>query len=97
MKEMIMDGSLIWWITVIEIPVLSGLFWMVQKIRSYTEEELQIIHRDFTALQLEIARSYASSNDVKEIEARLVAHLLRIEYKLDETALKAEAIRAETR
>lgn len=94
MKEILMDGSLLWWITVIEIPVLSGLFWMVQKVRNRTEEELRHIQTDFNHLQLEIARSYASANDVKEIEARLVAHLLRIEAKLDETALKAEALNA---
>ena len=33
---------------------------------------------------------------MKELETRLVEHLLRIEAKLDKTALKAEALGAKT-
>jgi hypothetical protein len=47
-----------------------------------------------SAFKLEVAKSYASIADMKELEARLVGHLLRIEEKLDKTALKAEALHA---
>ena len=47
------------------------------------------------AFKLEVAKSYASISDMRELEDRLVAHLLRIEAKLDTTAMKTEALRAE--
>ena len=44
--------------------------------------------------RLEVAKSYAQASDVKELEGRLTSHLLRIEAKLDTTALKTEALKA---
>jgi hypothetical protein len=74
-------NDLNWWITVIEIPVMSLMFWLIWR----TREEL-------TAHKLKIAEDYAERSDVKTLEQRLTAHLLRIEAKLDVTALKAERI-----
>jgi hypothetical protein len=45
--------------------------------------------------KLEVAKNYASIADMRELESRLVGHLLRIESKLDKTAMKTEALRAE--
>lgn len=44
--------------------------------------------------RLEVTRDYAQSNDLKELEARLTAHLLRIQAKLETTALKTEVLDA---
>lgn len=74
-----MAGNMNWWITVIEIPVMAALFWMIWKTRE-----------DLSAHKLKVAEEYAESNDVKILEHRLTAHLLRIEAKLDVTALKTE-------
>ncbi|MCM2344882.1 MAG: hypothetical protein NDJ24_10020, partial [Alphaproteobacteria bacterium] len=45
-----------------------------------------------SAFKLEVAKSYASVSDMRDLEGRLVSHLLRIEAKLDTTALKTEAL-----
>lgn len=72
-----------WWISVIEIPAISALFALV-------------VHqaRDLAAFRVYVAERYASSLQVRELEQRLTAHLLRIEAKLDTTALKAEHLSA---
>jgi len=44
--------------------------------------------------KLEVAKTYASIMEMKDVEGRIVTHLLRIESKLDKTALKTEALSA---
>ncbi len=98
--------ELVWWITVVDLPALAGLFWLIWRTRR--ESEVAVRHlRDvvetrnsqmreaLSAFKLEVAKSYASISDMKELETRLVGHLLRIEAKLDSTAMKTEALRAE--
>ncbi|MEK7801182.1 MAG: hypothetical protein AAB276_01895 [Pseudomonadota bacterium] len=80
MPQNVMD-VLGWWIAVIEIPVLSALFWMISRLRD-----------EFSAHKVEIAKNYAQSSDLRLLENRLTSHLLRIEAKLDVTALKAEKL-----
>lgn len=100
MTELIMDNLLLWWVTVIDIPALTGLFIVVWKLRQDMEREIDDTHRllearhaqlreSLAAYKLEVAKSYASSGEVRDLEMRLVAHLLRIESKLDKTALRA--------
>lgn len=94
-----------WWITVVEIPVLAGLFWLnwrarrdaevaVAALRERTERaldgvrqsadaEMHALREGLGAYKLEVAKSYASIGLLKDVEARLTAHLLRIERKLD--------------
>lgn len=76
-----MMNDIMWWITVIEIPALAGLLALCLKLR-----DAQAVDR------LENARSFAPLRDVRDLEKRLVSHLLRIEAKLDVTALKAERL-----
>lgn len=97
--------DLAWWITVIDLPALGSLFWMIWKTRREGEESLKHL-RDviesrnaqmreaLSAFKLEVAKSYAAVSDLKDLEFRLVGHLLRIESKLDVTALKTEALKA---
>lgn len=50
-----------WWITVIELPAMAGLFWMVM--------------RNATALnnyKLHVAEKYASVDYLKDVEGRLI-------------------------
>ena len=103
--ETILDSGLIWWITVIDIPAMSTLFFMLMRTRinhqksiNETRELLELrsnqLKESLSTLRLETARTYARINDVKDIELRIVKHLLRIEEKLDRTAVKAEVLEA---
>lgn len=100
-----MSNDLLWWITVIEVPVISGLFWMVWHVRKESEASDQNLRNAIetrnsqmrevlAAFKLEVAKNYAAVSDLKDLESRLVGHLLRIESKLDVTALKTEALNA---
>ncbi len=74
-----------WWIGVVEIPALVALFTLVWANA-----------RDLANFRLDVAKNYASSLQVRELEQRLTAHLLRIEAKLDTTALKTESLSTRT-
>ena len=78
-----MNDDFFWWLSAIEIPVLSGLFWMIWKIKSEVSD-----------FKIEVANNYARLSDVMQLENRLTSHLLRIEVKLDVTALKTESLKA---
>lgn len=99
------EMQLSWWITAIEVPVISALFWMVWRGRAEADEALQRMREvmesrhaqmreALAGFKLEVAKNYASIGDMKELEMRLVAHLLRIEAKLDTTAMKTEVLHA---
>ncbi len=86
--------NMIWWVTAIEIPALAGLFWLIWRTRQDVEIATRDLHRrvdqghdrDRMALadfKVEVAKSYASIEHLREVEDRLTAHLLRIEAKLD--------------
>ncbi len=100
-----LSNDLEWWITASELPVLSALFWMIWRARKESDLALQHLREmvetrnaqmreALSSFKLEVAKSYASITDLKELEMRLVSHLLRIEAKLDTTAMKTEALRA---
>ncbi|HJN25728.1 MAG TPA: hypothetical protein QGG18_08580 [Rhodospirillales bacterium] len=86
--------DLIWWITVVEIPALAGLFWLNWRNRRDVETELddarhenetgmRWLRDNLAAYKLEVAKNYASITYLKEVERRLTGHLIRIEDKLD--------------
>ncbi|MFN3826939.1 MAG: hypothetical protein ACK4NR_04865 [Micavibrio sp.] len=96
--------DLIWWITVIDLPALGGLFWMIWRSRHDNKREVDHLREviesrnaqmreGLAAFKLEVAKTYACVGDMRDLETRLVAHLLRIEVKLDSTALKTEALK----
>lgn len=100
------SNEMIWWIGAVELPALGGLFWLIWRTRKEAEDSLRRLRdvidtrnaqlRDaLAAFKLEVAKSYASIGDMKELETRLVSHLLRIEAKLDTTAMKTEALNAQ--
>ncbi len=79
--DTILSSGFLWWITAIELPALAGLLALYMKLRDAVVAE-----------KLESIRNFASVSGVREIEQRLTSHLLRIEAKLDTTALKTEAL-----
>jgi hypothetical protein len=87
-----MDIDLQWWIVAIEIPVISALFWMIWSGRREIETHLRNAHDEIAEHKLEVAKTYARLADLQMLENRLTAHLLRIEAKLDVTALKTESL-----
>lgn len=98
-----MLNPVIWWITAIELPALAGLFWLIWRtrhenadetdhLREVVESRNAQLREALSAFKLEVAKFYASVSDMRELEARLVSHLLRIEAKLDTTALKTEGL-----
>ena len=95
-----LSDDLIWWVTVVDIPALAGLFGLIWHTRRDTDKELDRmgytldlrcdqLREALHAFKLEVAKTYASQKDLRALEVRLVDHLLRIEAKLDATALKA--------
>ena len=102
----IISQDLAWWITVFDLPAMTGLFVFIWRTRRESEQALRHLRevidtrntqlRDaLAAFKLEVAKNYASISDMRELEDRLVGHLLRIEAKLDKTAMKTEALRGE--
>ena len=86
--------DVIWWITAVELPVISGLFWMITRHRREAEQALEAVRlRAETAqtqvrealanYKVEVARSYVCNETLKTVEQRLTDHLLRIEAKLE--------------
>ena len=90
----ILDSGLLWWITVIDIPVMSGLFWFIMRTRHDYNAALNDLRDQLATFKIEVARHYASTAEMKDLEHRIVGHLLRIEKKLDVTALKTESLKA---
>lgn len=99
--------DLIWWITIFDLPAMAGLFGLIWRTRRDCDSAIDNLqatldHRSdqlrdaLHAFKLEVAKNYASHTDLRSLESRLVEHLLRIESKLDKTALKAEALKAKS-
>lgn len=77
-----------WWIAVIELPILSALFWMIWNSRRDCENNVMKVNQALAEHRIEVARTYAETRDLRIIENRLTAHLLRIEAKLDVSTKK---------
>lgn len=91
MNTELLSVDMVWWITVIDIPAMATLFWLIWRTRYENSRLCHEIEASLNDFKLDVARHYASRADVQMLEKRLVSHLLRIEAKLDSTALKAEA------
>lgn len=98
--------DLVWWITVVDLPALGGLFWLVWHGRKESENAIADLHdivgkrhaqlrEALSCFKLEVAKNYASVTEVRDLRDQLIGHLLRIESKLDTTAMKTEALRGE--
>ena len=92
--QTILDSGLLWWITVIDIPAMTALFYMNLRTRRDAERNYAHMREDISAFKLDVARNYAATSEMKDLELRIINHLLRIEQKLDKTALKTEGLLA---
>jgi hypothetical protein len=103
----IFSQELVWWIGVFELPAMGGLLWLIWRTRidsgaatdhlhNLLEQRSSQFREALSAFKLEVAKNYASQRDLRALEGRLTSHLLRIEAKLDSTALKAEAVKAKS-
>ncbi|WP_207460162.1 hypothetical protein [Azospirillum sp. SYSU D00513] len=83
-----------WWITAVELPAISGLFWLIGRLRKDAETAMETLRgraeegqaqlrEALAAYKLEVAKSYVSVSTLKDVEQRLTGHLLRIEHKLE--------------
>ncbi len=99
------SNELIWWITAVDLPAMAGLLWMIWRVRGETDKAIDDVQMTLDlrceqlrealhGFKLEVAKNYASRNDLRLLEARIVEHLLRIEAKLDTTALKTASLKA---
>jgi len=88
----LVPDQLIWWITAVDVPLVTAFVVSFNRMRQGLDQQLGDLRDRFTTYKLEVAQNYASINHVKDLESRLIAHLLRIETKLDNTALKAHAV-----
>lgn len=86
--------DLMWWITAVELPVLGGLFLLIWRIRGEADMRLDglddklaaglaQVREALAAYKLEVAKTYATTGYLKDVERRLTEHLVRIEAKLD--------------
>jgi hypothetical protein len=84
-----------WWVTAIELPALGAMATMLWRSRQEWEARLDLIERQvdiglgqareaLAAYKLEVAKSYATTGYLKDVETRLTEHLIRIEAKLDQ-------------
>jgi len=88
------DMNVVWWITVVELPALSGLLLLIVRVKREVHEALDTEHRrlddDLEKLRgaladhkVAVAETYASVPALRDAEGRLTSHLVRIEKKLD--------------
>lgn len=93
-----LPAGFLWWIAVIEIPVISTLFWLIlrhrdhcdtetERLRTAQEANFARLRENLSAYKLEVATAYASMAQLRETEKRLTQTLLRIEAKLDNSLL----------
>jgi hypothetical protein len=98
-----LSQDLVWWITVIDLPAMAGLFGLIWRtrhdgaaarahLRSLLDKRHNQMRDALSGFKLEVAKHYASQTDMRDLEMRLVDHLLRIESKLDATAMKTAAL-----
>ena len=88
----ILPGVILWWIVAVDIPLVTLFLISLNRLRREMSDTFGHLQNGIADYKLEVARSYASINQLKDVEGRLIAHLLRIESKLDSTALKAHTL-----
>lgn len=72
-----------WWITVIGIPIVGALFWLRFHDRDELDNSLRALKEELANYKLLVATSFVSGSYLKEVEGRIMAHLEKIEKKID--------------
>ncbi|MBR1544417.1 MAG: hypothetical protein IJ638_00530 [Alphaproteobacteria bacterium] len=85
--------NLSWWISVVEIPLFVGGFWLlrnsiyllqnyVKDVEAKSKKDVITLIENLASFRVDVAVNYASISCLKDVENRLTAHLLRIEEKI---------------
>ncbi|HXF88151.1 MAG TPA: hypothetical protein VNK48_07360 [Xanthobacteraceae bacterium] len=72
-----------WWITVIGVPLVAALFWLRFHDREAVDSGLREIKDELSNYKLLVATSFVSVASMKDLENRIMAHLEKIENKID--------------
>lgn len=94
MDDLTLPSYMMWWISVVDIPLAASLFLLFWRSKKEVDSKLEHLNhlletrhsqlRDsLAAYKLEVAKTYSTQSDLHNLESRLVDHLLRIESKLD--------------
>lgn len=94
--------NLAWWVSAVELPALGGLFVLIWRARAEADSRLdEVDHKveaagsqmreALAAYKLEVAKTYATTGTLREVERRLTEHLVRIEAKLDAVGVGGRA------
>ncbi len=89
LDENIIPSVILWWIVAVDIPLIGGFIVTMVRLRKDMTETYMRLTESLSNFKLEVAHAYASIHQLKDVEGRLIAHLSRIETKLDHTSLKA--------
>ena len=52
--------DVIWWITAVELPVISGLFWMINRHRRDAEQALEAVRQRAETAQIQVREALAN-------------------------------------
>ena len=85
--------NLSWWISVVEIPLFMGGFWIlknninllenyIKDIEAKSKKDVINLVESLASFRVDVAVNYASISCLKDVKNRLTAHLLRIEDKI---------------
>jgi hypothetical protein len=88
----IIPATIIWWIVAVDLPLLTTFVVVTARFRRDMDQTIVALRDALNYYKLEVAQSYASIGQLKDLESRLVAHLLRIETKLENTRNNASHI-----
>ena len=72
-----------WWITAIGVPIIGGLLWLRFHDREDIDKAMRALKDDLANYKLLVATGFASVSHLKEVETRIMAHLEKIEHKID--------------
>jgi len=103
-KETDMQIEPTWWISVIEVPIVAALFWMIHGLRRDLHDRIERgdlrdsaavsrTREDLAEFKLEVARTYVPLSLIRDVDRRLTQQLLRIEEKLETANRYAAAAR----
>jgi len=93
----LINQDLVWWITVFDLPAMAGLFWLIWRTRQDSDRAMEHIHvklehrsdqfrEALHAFKLEVAKSYASQSDLRDLEIDVLARTLWGEARGEGTA-----------
>ena len=72
-----------WWITAIGIPLVGGLIWLRFHDREDMDKGFRALKDDLSNYKLHAAINFVSVSSLREVEARIMTHLEKIEQKID--------------